>query len=199
MKIHIYSADQFKVSQWSGGSTKQLFIHPTTSEYQLRNFDFRLSTATVEAERSEFTLLPDTSRKLMVLDGSIVLQHEGQVPQTLNKFQVHSFSGELPTTSVGKCTDFNLMAKNNVKGDLDSCVLEKDDLKKLPVPPDCKWYFVFVNCGNILLKGLPEEFNLRAGELLMIEDPSKNNITAKGNDDSEMVLTTIYTQLQKPT
>ena len=69
MEYSIITTDNFKTSGWSGGTTTELFIFPPTADYQQRNFQFRLSTATVEADRSDFTLLNGISRKLMVLSG----------------------------------------------------------------------------------------------------------------------------------
>lgn len=49
------SKEDYPVSNWSGGKTTQLFIYPENSEYAKRNFLFRISSATVDCERSEFT------------------------------------------------------------------------------------------------------------------------------------------------
>ena len=69
MNIDIYKDGDFKTTEWSGGSTTELFIYPPTSNYESRNFDFRISSATVEIEQSNFTKLPEISRQLMVLKG----------------------------------------------------------------------------------------------------------------------------------
>jgi environmental stress-induced protein Ves len=39
-------------AKWSGGETTELFISPEGSSYKKRDFDFRLSTATVEVNQS---------------------------------------------------------------------------------------------------------------------------------------------------
>ena len=41
--IEIIKSDAFKESKWSGGITTQLYIYPKDSDYQKRNFNFRIS------------------------------------------------------------------------------------------------------------------------------------------------------------
>ena len=52
--LHLTPAD-YQISTWSGGQTTQLFLSPKEGSYPDRTFDFRLSTATVEVEKSDFT------------------------------------------------------------------------------------------------------------------------------------------------
>ena len=47
--------EQFVVSQWTGGKTTQLAISPKEAVYADREFLWRLSSATVELEESDFT------------------------------------------------------------------------------------------------------------------------------------------------
>lgn len=56
-------------SNWSGGTTTQLFIYPPEASYAARNFLFRISTATVETETSTFTDLTGFNRILLLLNG----------------------------------------------------------------------------------------------------------------------------------
>ena len=72
MSMKIYPASTQKTAKWSGGLTTELFIYPEGSAYSERNFDFRLSTATVEIETSVFTPLPHVQRTLMVLELSLI-------------------------------------------------------------------------------------------------------------------------------
>ena len=54
MECTLIKAKDLKPVAWSGGSTTELFIFPPTGNYRKRNFDFRLSTATVEVDTSDF-------------------------------------------------------------------------------------------------------------------------------------------------
>ena len=53
--ISLLRAKDFQVSDWSGGKTKQLYLSPQTGHYGKREFDYRLSTATVELAESQFS------------------------------------------------------------------------------------------------------------------------------------------------
>ena len=103
--------DEYIVSSWSGGTTTQLAIFPPGARYADRNFLWRVSSATVELDESDFTPLPDYDRLISTLEGEIVLTHNGGAPIRLRPFEIHAFSGADATHSTGRCTDFNLMLR----------------------------------------------------------------------------------------
>lgn len=113
MNYKIISKNKLKTSTWQGGTTTELYIFPEESKYQERNFGFRISTAQVLLEESEFTSLPNINRELMILDGSIEIFHEHQYSKIMNKFDTDSFKGEWKTSAKGICTDFNIMSNEN--------------------------------------------------------------------------------------
>ena len=100
---------ELPVSRWSGGTTTQLAIWPEGAVYAERNFVWRVSSARVETQESEFTSLPGVARCLMVLDGTLHLEHEGRYETELVQFAQDNFSGSWTTRSRGRVTDFNLM------------------------------------------------------------------------------------------
>jgi environmental stress-induced protein Ves len=106
MKIIIISEADYKTSTWSGGETTELFLSPPNGDYAKREFDFRLSTATVELEESDFTSLPGFERLIMSLDNPLELHHRNvdklRVVE-LEPFEVDQFSGSDLTKSFGKC------------------------------------------------------------------------------------------------
>jgi len=83
-----------------------------------------LSTATVEVETSVFTPLEGISRTLLVLDGEMTLSHLGQHTKTCGKFEIDRFDGSWITSSVGKCTDFNLMTNGKTSGTLEGLMIK---------------------------------------------------------------------------
>ena len=85
MKIDILKPADFKTTKWAGGSTTELYIHPPIANYAAGNFNFRISSATVEVAQSNFTVLPEVSRQLMVLSGSIKVSHKNHHEIQLNK------------------------------------------------------------------------------------------------------------------
>ena len=110
-KLRKLTACDYAVSAWSGGTTTQLAIFPPEAKYADRDFLWRVSSATVELEKSDFTALPDYDRLIATLKGEITLTHNGGAPLTLQPYAVHAFSGADVTHSVGRCTDFNLMLR----------------------------------------------------------------------------------------
>ena len=116
--LHLTEND-YTVSRWTGGTTTQIAIFPPDAAYGTRDFLWRVSSAAVEDERSTFTTLPDYERCLMLLDGSLLLRHDGGEPFRLDTYQVHTFDGGAATESQGVCRDFNLMLrKGRCSGEL---------------------------------------------------------------------------------
>ena len=115
---HLRPAD-YTVSDWSGGRTVQLSIGPEGERYADRKFLWRISSATVELETSEFTALPDYERLIAPIRGEMILSHNGGEEILLRPYDVHRFDGADLTVSKGKCTDFNLMLrKGKVTGEM---------------------------------------------------------------------------------
>ena len=70
----------YVTTSWSGGTTTQLAIAPEGAVYGDRDFLWRISSATVELDHSDFTPLPDYHRFLAVLEGEIKLKINGDQP-----------------------------------------------------------------------------------------------------------------------
>lgn len=113
MLYEIIHSSAYKTTHWGAGSTTELFIYPTTSNYAERNFTFRISIATIEESGSKFTSLEGVNRILMMLDGKVTLNHEGKYSKELQPFQQDEFDGGWSTSSTGIGKDFNLMMKNS--------------------------------------------------------------------------------------
>ncbi|MBQ9647003.1 MAG: HutD family protein [Oscillospiraceae bacterium] len=101
----------YLTTQWSGGSTTQLIIAPEGAAYADRDFLWRVSSATVELDESDFTPLPDYRRYISTVRGDMTLSHNGGDALTLRPGDVHKFDGGDDTHSFGRCTDFNLMLR----------------------------------------------------------------------------------------
>ena len=131
MKVRLLTNCDFSTSNWSGGETKQLFIYPCDSDFKSRNFDFRISTATVNLDESNFTSLSGFSRKLMVLEGETMLIHENHHSKMVQKFEIDSFQGDWKTKSVGKCSDFNVITKPEIASELYHLKICNDEILNL--------------------------------------------------------------------
>ena len=169
MKIEIIKKYQQKESVWSGGKTNQIYIHPSDSTLQDRDFDFRISSAIVEVENSEFTSFNGYDRSLMVLNGELEIFHEDHYSKKLKQYEVDNFSGDWKTSSKGKITDFNLIFKRGLKGELNYLTLNEDQIisKDFSNLPNRVGYFVI--SGELKVGINNSEYKIQIGELLMIE------------------------------
>ena len=109
IESNIIRSNVQKTSLWSGGKTTEIFIYPETAEYGKRDFDCRISTATVEVETSTFTPLPGIERHLLILEGELKIKHDEGEWICLKPYITHSFGGGQNTISEGKVRDFNVM------------------------------------------------------------------------------------------
>lgn len=128
----------FSASRWSGGVTNEIAIGPAGARYADRDFLWRVSSATVELEASDFTPLPDYLRFLATLEGTITLFHHGADPIFLSPGKVHRFDGGAPTRSQGACVDFNLMLRKDAcRGELRYLRLAEGGRLRLTPSLDC--------------------------------------------------------------
>ena len=122
----IIKKSNWTVTEWSGGTTSQLFIHPIGSNFKTGDYKLRISIATVEVESSIFTPLKDVNRTLLVLDGQLKLNHEDHHSSSLAQFDQDSFSGNWKTDSIGKVRDFNVMTKGHTHSVVRTFIVSKD-------------------------------------------------------------------------
>lgn len=157
-------------SRWSGGTTTELLIRPKDAAYARRDFLFRVSSATVELEKSVFTALPDYDRLIATLEGSITLIHDGAEPISLAPYQVHAFDGGSETVSLGRCRDFNLMLrKGRVTGSLTALTVGTGPLA-LPLVSTNLSALLFCAEGSCAVNLGGSIYTLLPGESLLLED-----------------------------
>ena len=191
MNIEIKKADDFNTINWSGGTSTQLYIYPPTSDYQQRDFDFRLSTATVEVEESDFTSLPGVSRKIMILDGAMEIIHENRYSKKLDKFDTDSFEGDWKTSSIGECIDFNLMTRGTAKGEIEALSIAKSQIVNLPLDKATDFLIGYIFSGEISLTINQKIHQLQQGNLLVITQFDSANLQLTGMENSEMIISKI--------
>ena len=156
----------YVVSAWSGGTTTQLAIAPEGALYADRSFLWRVSSAAVELEESEFTALPDYRRLIATLEGEISLRHDGGEPLLLRPLEVHGFDGAWATRSAGRCRDFNLMLrKGRAEGEMEALSLEES--RTLPADPRGGEQLLFCVRGRCRVESREDEALLQPGESLL--------------------------------
>ena len=170
----LLTPDDYITTQWSGGSTTQLLIAPRNAVYADRDFLWRISSATVELDESDFTALPDYRRFISTVEGDMTLSHNGGEELTLRPGDVHAFDGGDATHSAGRCTDFNLMLrKGGAEGDVRSFALSDREETFLP-HPDAKQLLIFCARGRCIVRCAGETFALGERESLLAADPASN-------------------------
>lgn len=141
----------YKVSKWSGGDTTELYLYPEDGDYKSGNFQLRISSATVEADRSEFTSLPGVDRYLMIFQGHLDMIHGEKEKVSLEPYEVDHFDGGVPTVSYGKVVDFNLMLKNGARGRMEALCLEIGQEWKVTPEKDENFLAIYVREGLVLI------------------------------------------------
>ena len=162
--VTLLRVNDFQVSDWSGGKTKQLYLSPPTGHYGKRNFDYRLSTATVELAESQFSDLSGFHRILMSLDHTLHLHNASRQEETvLAPFTPYVFEGSDSITSRGTCTDFNLIYSDHYQGQM-LAISDREELSQ-----DEAIQFIYALSDLMVTgTGLPS-LNLETGQLLIVE------------------------------
>lgn len=174
--MQIIPFEELKTTEWSGGTTTELFIFPKSASYKKMDFDFRISTATIEIMKSTFTSLPGVKRTLMVLNGTLELDHKGQHSTILEAFEKDNFLGDWETTSGGIAEDFNLMIRNpELNGFVRHIQLSK---KKSLTLQTNKHGFIFIYKGTLALN---EEFQLTNGDSIYFDNTESITLTGISN------------------
>ncbi len=181
--IQLIPAETYTTTNWSGGKTSELFIYPKEADFKQGNFSLRISIATVEVESSQFTSLPDVQRTLMVLEGTLKLEHDVQHSCELLPFEQDQFSGNWSTKSWGKVTDFNVMTKNETK-----TIAQKIDLianETLALTSAYDLQFIYVKSGSIGI----EEILVSEGNSIVINNLNYAKVVAGSDfEHTEVIL-----------
>lgn len=161
--------NNYTVSRWSGGTTTQLAIYPPGARYSERTFLWRVSSATVDLERSDFTLLPDYERIIAPVKGSMKLSHGG-APVELDTFSVHRFDGAAPTVCEGRCSDFNLMLRKGMaEGELLAASAgKKDKLFGIDLAAG-ETALVYAVLGRLTVSEGSDIVSIKAGESCLVK------------------------------
>ena len=160
LKITEIKKENMPVSSWSGGTTTEITIYPEGASYAARDFIFRISTASVEIEESDFTALEGFFRAIASLEGELLLSHTlhcGEIKKRILPLDtVHFFDGGIPTHCVGKARDLNLITKlGAAEGDLS--FVEDGEKVVLPLAKNEFALVYFIESGDARLAEADED------------------------------------------
>lgn len=164
--FHIVRKKDWMTKRWTGGETTQLFIYPPQAHYEKKDFLFRVSTASIESERSVFTPLPGYQRWLMVLNGQLDIRHKNHHRVLVKPFEVDFFNGAWHTESVGIGRDFNLMLDEKHSGHLSYHVKEAEEVW---MPAMADYQGVFVHKGAFQIERGASAALLKEGDFVCWE------------------------------
>jgi environmental stress-induced protein Ves len=141
MNIRIHSPNPSKTISWASGTSTELFIFPSDGNFQKRTFDFRISTATVQVEETNFSDFSGLTRILLILNGNLSLNHEGKYFKELKTFDQDRFDGSWKTKSKGKVIDFNLMFNEKYDAKVNHLPFFSNDKTDLEITSEL--YYIF--------------------------------------------------------
>lgn len=196
--LHLTSKD-YIVSQWSGGATTQVAIAPAGASYAERTFLWRVSSASVDADESDFTPLPDYHRWISTLVGEMTLSHNGGKTITLSPYEVHQFDGGADTHSWGRCTDFNLMLrKGAAQGSIRSLRISAGAAQA--IGPEDAAIEQFPSCALLLFCGEgtavvtlgSERVLVAAFEAVLLDDAASRLLTVEAVENTAFMVAEIW-------
>ncbi len=199
MEWILLAKEDYITTNWSGGTTTQLAIAPEGAVYADRDFLWRLSSAGVELEHSDFTPLPDYNRLIATLKGGLEMKVGEGERFSLAPYQVYSFDGGVPVESWGQCTDFNLMLrKGQCQGVLQALELHAgvalDWSAPVPAPQEfpCRTLALYCGEGEVVL---PQEgHRLQAGQLLLCRRGEDRPIRVESVKGAKLMTAVVYTR-----
>jgi hypothetical protein len=170
--VELLKQENYKPTFWSGGMATELTTYPLNSDYASRNFLWRLGVAKIDIPESTFSSLPSVSRKFMVIEGTITLDHEDKYKKRLNSFEQDDFMGDWKTKTYGKASVFNLMTRENYNGELlHLSISPSDQIKfeyKNPLNKDIAAFCFYTVNGGFNSTISDEVFEASKNNLLLI-------------------------------
>lgn len=196
--INIITKEQQQTNTWAGGTTTQIAIYPEDSSYANRDFLWRLSSAVVELEESNFTKIPGFDRHLMVLEGELKLIHKEHHSVRLRQYEQDSFKGCFDTISFGKARDFNLMLKEGVKGRLEHYIFAVKQKFSINIEKECQkkgFFACYCYKGQISIEAIGRFEELKEGELMLINYDDNLQLIAVNKVDRECSLIAAFIEI----
>jgi environmental stress-induced protein Ves len=203
--VELVRRDRQQVSTWNGGTTTEIAIYPRDAVYSCRDFVWRISSARVASEESEFTSLPGIWRLIMVLEGDMTLEHEHHHSVRLQPFQQDAFAGDWATRSTGMARDFNIMLSGACSGRMQAVSMQGQSSLAIPdvAMQTCDEgkkavHIVYGVDGAIVVgAGSDETWKMDAGDALLLtvdHQGATNGVRLVNQDNApvHVVLATIW-------
>lgn len=174
MNISLFPKKNSKASIWSGGLTYEYMIYPKTANYADRDFVFRISSATIEKEPSEFTKFKGYHRYLVMLDNCLDVEVNKE-KKMYEKYEIIEFNSDDEVTSYTRGIDFNWMVSEKVA---------HHRLKITNGDQNCNDKILFLfSLDRTTIKINEKSYDLDLYDLLVIENPEKENVMLHSSNE----------------
>lgn len=188
----IKTPNQIECNTWSGGTTKQLFIYPKDGSYVDRDFLYRISSATVDIDHSEFSDLTGFKRQLMILQGEMEINHLGHHRAILDPLDVDSFDGGWKTESYGRATDFNLIYKEDIDGEIKGMKIDANEPLVVDRSEYHSHFSIYLHSGVIRIITEKETTMIEPNSFVVVEELyTDKNLIIEAVEESVVVITKI--------
>ncbi|PIF33842.1 HutD protein [Flavobacterium sp. 9] len=167
MNISLFPKKDYKASIWSGGLTYEYMIYPETANYADRDFEFRISSATIEEVPSKFTKFKGYYRYLVMLDNSLHVKINNE-EKMYEKYEIMEFNSDDEVTSYTKGNDFNWMVSEKIRHHKLILTNSNQDFNAEII--------ILFSLDTTVIKINEQPYDLEPYDLLVIENPEKENI-----------------------
>ncbi len=198
--LRLIRADAHTTTKWAGGETTQLALFPATGAFADRNFDCRISTATVQ-QSGPFTALPGFKRILCLLEGNgmelNITTAAGPRVEILREplARIDFDGGDTVTARLlgGPVRDFNVIFRPAVSASVCSYVSAQRVMTyAVSTPPagQNKEVLVFCAKGEIEVADGPNIIALSALDLviLSVQSGGRQTLTISGRSADAMAM-----------
>lgn len=171
MEIKIIKIQHLTPSKWEGGKTFEYYIYPENAQYKNRDFDFRISSATIDKAPSLFTRFNGYHRYLVMLDNSLEIIKNGKKERySAGEIVEFNAADEIQSFSLGN--DFNLMIKEESRGKTTVGYLEE-------VKTNNEFTILFaLHEGEVILN--KNTFSLKRMDCMVVKNPKNEKIILTG-------------------
>lgn len=166
MKTKVLRPSDYVQSEWSGGTTSQIFIYPDGASLAERDFYFRISSAGIETEKSDFSKFDGYHRFFTPLNSGVEISSDGNAPEKINPLELLHFDGASETSALGKCIDFNLIYKKGLKANLTVATYAKMELISYSPFPSSDFLLIYCWSGGFEIN----EQAIQPGDTFLIQN-----------------------------
>ena len=181
--LRIIRNKEYKKTFWSGGTTIEIYLDPEEGNYSTKEFNYRISTATIETEESLFTVLPGIERVILPLENRMVLLH-GEEVVVLSPYEAYRFQGERSTRSRGINRDFNLMMNHGKHGEVEILTINPESAMTLKAENTLCFYEKGAEALGI------EEERVFPGDSILIRN--QESIIIRNNSPMKVTLIKVF-------